>query len=465
MMAMQYFYEGLKKSPKAIDYFKSREITPQIAREFWLGYAAPGWTNFVEFAQAKGVSVESLVACGLATSKAEGGGQVYDRFRDRVIFPIFDISGRPIAFAARGLEADAVPKYLNSPETPLYHKNRTLYGIHKARPHIKGKDSIIIVEGYMDYLALYQAGIGNVVATCGTALSAEHGNAIRRFTPHVYLVFDGDSAGITAAQRGVFILAPLNLDVRVLVLAGDEDPDSYVKKHGGESFAELLRGARSSADFIIEKAAVDSGAETAHGKSAAVQFLIPLIESIPDTIVREDFVRRLAERLKITERIIYGELSKRKFKPQGQPEHHSSPESFLQSLERNFFRLLVQNPELIDEARGYISPETFTDPVSGNLYSSILAAHEEKNDLSTLMDKLENAEEKSFAAGLLTALVVQEGAHDELLHTIIQLQKKFLKYRLRDITGRLKKEPQNRGVLLEEHKHLTVQLKELEKNA
>ena len=233
-MAVDFYYRQTRSFPRVINYFLSRGLSRETIREFRLGYAPPGWSELLSYAKQRGIPQEALIQCGLAISRPDK--KIYDRFRDRIMFPVFDTSKRPIGFGGRGLAPDAEPKYLNSPETLLYQKNRTLYGLHAAQHHIKQAKSVIIVEGYMDFLALYQAGIKNVIATSGTALTDTQARIIQRFSSTVFLVFDGDSAGVNAAKRAVFVLAPYNLDIRVLILPDEEDPDSYIKKYGKDAF-------------------------------------------------------------------------------------------------------------------------------------------------------------------------------------------------------------------------------------
>lgn len=233
-LARDFFYRNIRSSPQAIEYFKSRGLKGETVKEFRLGFAPSGWSSLIMFFQEQRIPLSTLVKCGLAVEKENGGG--YDRFRNRVIFPLHDLSGRVIAFAGRGMNDEVQPKYLNSPETLLYKKKDFLYGLYKSRQYIKDQGYCLVMEGYMDYLTLYQAGIRNGVASSGTAFTAEHGRLLQRFTSKIVLVFDGDSAGQTAAQRAVFILAPLDLDISILVLPGDEDPDSFVKSHGPQAF-------------------------------------------------------------------------------------------------------------------------------------------------------------------------------------------------------------------------------------
>jgi len=456
-IAVEFYYRQTRLHPRVIEYFLGRGLTREIIREFRLGYAPPGWTKLLSYAKTKGVAESSLVQCGLAISKT--GNKLYDRFRDRIMFPIFDTSKRPIGFGGRGLTKDAEPKYLNSPETLLYQKNKTFYGLHVAQYHIKQTKNIIIVEGYMDFLALYQADIKNVIATSGTALTDVQARIIQRFAPTVYLVFDGDSAGINAAQRAVFVLAPYNLDVRVLILPDDEDPDSFVRKHGKEAFLDLIGKATSFAPFIIQKAMADKGVDSPQKKSAVLDYLVPLAQSISDSIVRQDFIKNISERLHVNESIVAGRIKR---PGAAARTDFNSADDYSGSIEGNFMRLLLSDPSIIKEARRYITPETFTDQFSTDLYSIILRCFDENAQLNTLMGSLAEPEAKRIVSLLFSKEAQESNVHEELRHTMLRLQRKFLKNRIRLNQSLMKTQPLRRAALMDEVKHDSTQLKELE---
>lgn len=461
-IASKYYYLQVKNSPKAISYYKSRGLTGATAKTFRLGFAPESWTGLIDYCAKQGYSSSKLVVAGLAIEKE--GGKLYDRFRNRVIFPLFDLSGRVIAFAGRGMDKDATPKYLNSPETPLYQKKSFLYGLYHARTAIKEEGFVIVVEGYMDYLSLYQAGIQNVVASSGTAFTTEHAHCIKRFTNRVVLVFDGDNAGQTAAQRAIFVLAPFNLDVSILVLPGDEDPDSFVQANGPEPFKKLLKNAKNFIDFIIQKAIIDiGGASGVAAKASIIDTLSPLVRALGDPIIQARFKKELAEQLGVDERLVYQKIggSVRQEEPQI-VKPSSNDELFINSLECSFLRLLISNPELIDQARQYVTPETITETLASDIYSVILATYDETGSLQSVLDRIKNSEHKRLLAIMLVKPYLQEHIQEELVQKVIQLRRKFLKYRIREAKLLMKKESENKTELLQEIMDLTRQLKELD---
>jgi DNA primase len=456
-MAVDFYYSQTRTHQQAIEYFLGRGLSREIIKEFRLGYAPPGWSEFLSFANSQGVPQSALVQCGLAIAKQDN--KAYDRFRDRIMFPIFDTSKRPIGFGGRGLTADAQPKYLNSPETFLYQKNKTLYGLHMAQYHIKQSKSVIVVEGYMDFLSLFQAGVKNVIATSGTALTDGQARIVQRFTNKIYLVFDGDGAGINAAQRAIFVLAPYNFDMRVLILPNEEDPDSYVKKHGQAGFLALLNNALPFMKFIIEKAIADKNADTPQGKSQVLDFLAPLAQSMTDSIVRQEFIKLIAEHLLISEATVHGRLKN------NAPLHNKiieNTDDYCGTLEGNFMRLLLSSPSIIVEARQFIRPETFTDQFSNNLYSMIVRCYDENQQLDTLVDRIADPEVKRIVSLLYAKGAQEENALEELRHTVIRLQAKYLRRRIHEIGNRMKNEPSKRKDLMDQLKEFSTQLKELE---
>jgi DNA primase len=440
-LATEFYYQCLKDSPRAVDYFKSRGLLPETAKEFRLGYAPDGWSGLIDYLAGKGISREKAVECGLAVSKE--GGAIYDRFRNRVIFPLYDLTGRVIAFAGRGLDADAQPKYLNSSESVLYKKSGVLYGLHKARDAVRELGNVIIVEGYMDYLTLYQAGIRNAAAVSGTAFTEDHAGLIKRFASKVSLVFDGDYAGLSAARRAAFILAPFGLQVSILALPGDDDPDSFVKREGADAFRDLLAKAPPAAEFLIEKPASESDGSP-HGKSRAMDELIPYAHALSDEVVREDFLDKLARSLRIDRRLVANRFAAydgdSRSSGEAQPEVRQGRRDALAmgTLEEDFLCMLIAVPELITSARRYLSPEILTDPVAENIYSIMLETYDRDGCLKRLLDAC--GEDESLVrvvSKLCVKPMLLDGIEDELIQKISLLRVKYFTARIADVKAEL----------------------------
>ncbi|MBD3422336.1 MAG: DNA primase [Chitinivibrionales bacterium] len=460
-IAAAFYYRQIKQHPRAVDYFKARGLKPQTVREFNLGFAPQGWAHLVSFARSHGIGERALIHCGLAVTKSESSS-AYDRFRNRIMFPLTDLTGKTIAFAGRSLDSETMPKYLNSPETPLYRKSKTLYGLHKARDVVKELDTVYIVEGYMDYLALYEAGIFNCAATSGTALTQEHAHILRRFTSNITLVFDGDNAGRSAAEKAFFVLAPMSLDISVLLLPQGEDPDTYVRAHGAEEMRAEVARAQNGADFVIEKAMHDLQGTTPRGQAAVIAHLRPVMEGFRDQLFRQAFIKKLAEHLTVDEKIIYGRIKQQGLRgPGGVVSDLDPTKNYLATLEGNFLRLIVQHPELIEKAQEKIGPESFTDQFSAKLYLTVLDAYTAGADLLQVFTDVQDTDAKRILSLISVAEVADENAGEELDHSLLRLEEKRLRQQLRSISKQISRNPQNRLVLLQEQMSLTQRLKEL----
>ena len=298
--ASDYYRQALKSHPArkaAVDYLKGRGVSGIIARDFALGFAPPGWDGLLKHLSEDPLQQKAMIDAGLLIENTETGRR-YDRFRDRIMFPIRDSRGRVIAFGGRVL-GDDKPKYLNSPETPVFHKGQELYGLFEARQHNRNLDEIMVVEGYMDVIALAQLGLRNAVATLGTATSEEHLKRLFRLVPSVLFCFDGDSAGRKAAWRALEATLPNLQDgrrARFLFLPEGEDPDSLVRREGTEAFqARIHQQARSLADYFFEQLSEEADPRSLEGKAHLATLAAPLIEKIPGANLRTLMRQRLSD--------------------------------------------------------------------------------------------------------------------------------------------------------------------------
>jgi DNA primase len=282
-------------APTAVEYLKGRGITGEIAKEFELGFAPEGWDHLLRALGKDEATRVALVAAGLAVKK-EGGGY-YDRFRARVMFPIHDHRGRVVGFGGRVI-GGGEPKYLNSPETPLFHKGRELYGLFRGRDAIKNENRVLVVEGYMDVVALAQFGIDYAVATLGTATTREHLERLFRHAPEVVFCFDGDRAGREAAWRALDVALPVlheGRQVSFLFLPEGEDPDTLVRKEGAEAFAARLRAATPLPDYLFQTLARQVDLSRMDGRARLVELARPLLSKVPPGVLHEMLIGRLAE--------------------------------------------------------------------------------------------------------------------------------------------------------------------------
>ncbi|MFI8336105.1 DNA primase [Pseudomonas taetrolens] len=298
--AADFYRQALKSHPArkaAVDYLKGRGLTGEIARDFGLGFAPPGWDNLFKHLSNDTLQQKAMIDAGLLVENAETGKR-YDRFRDRVMFPIRDSRGRIIAFGGRVL-GDDKPKYLNSPETPVFHKGQELYGLFEARKFNRSLDEIIVVEGYMDVIALAQQGLRNAVATLGTATSEEHMKRLFRVVPSVLFCFDGDQAGRNAAWRALEATLPCLQDgrrARFLFLPEGEDPDTLVRSEGTDAFkARINQHAQPLADYFFQQLTEEADPRSLEGKAHMATLAAPLIDKVPGANLRTLMRQRLSE--------------------------------------------------------------------------------------------------------------------------------------------------------------------------
>ena len=304
------YFERLLRDPvpghAARAYVKSRGVSDEARDRFRLGWAPDGWDHLLRATRAKGVSVEQLDAAGLVVRGTSGS---YDRFRNRLMFPIMDARGRVIGFGGRSLGGQE-PKYLNGPETPLYTKGHHLFGLAQAKEMITRTRTAVVVEGYFDCVVLADAGVTNVVSPLGTALTAEQGRLLKRYADRVILAFDADAAGEQATLRGIDLLVELGLRVHVAGLPTGVDPDEHLRAHGREAFEALLERSAGIFEVLVESALRRYPRRTTEDKVSAAQFVLPTIARIPDAMLRSEYVRLLAERLRLDEQAVAQELAK-----------------------------------------------------------------------------------------------------------------------------------------------------------
>ncbi|MBI4342159.1 MAG: DNA primase [Candidatus Omnitrophica bacterium] len=366
--ACSYFERQLadpKAGRAAREYLATRGVSAPTRQAFRIGLAPAGWRGLLTAAKSTGIAVESLEAAGLVV---KGPSSTYDRFRSRLMFPIQDARGRIVGFGGRSLDGQE-PKYLNSPETPLYSKGRQLFGLAQAKDAIVRAKTAVVVEGYFDCVGLADAGLTHVVSPLGTALTAEQARLLRRYAERVILAFDPDAAGEQATLRGIDLVVEAGLQVHVAQLPPGMDPDDYVRTYGRERLEQLLEQGTSLFEFLVQSALRrHSGART-ETKVQAAQFVLPTIAKVPDAMLRREYVRLLAERLHLDEGAVAEELGKTQ--PRGTAALRTSPAvphgadgsvSQAPGPERLLTALVLDEPDRWAQAAEAISLGDVTDP-------------------------------------------------------------------------------------------------------
>jgi DNA primase len=312
--AMQYFVSNLLETEEGkmigYSYFEERGFRHETIVDFKLGYSSDSWDAFYQTAKSAGYTDELLISSGLVKQSEQG--KIYDAYRGRIIFPILGLNGKPIAFAGRILKAkdEKNPKYVNSPETVLYHKSNELYGLYQARQAISAADTVYLVEGYTDVISLFQGGVKNVAASSGTSLTENQIKLLKRFTQNVCVLYDGDAAGIKASLRGTDMLLEAGLNVRIVLFPDGEDPDSFSRKVGPEAFDIFL--TENKQDFILFKASQlkDDAGNDPIKKAELVKDIMLSISKIPDSFKRANFTKECSKILQVDEQLLVSELNR-----------------------------------------------------------------------------------------------------------------------------------------------------------
>ena len=359
-------------------YLVARRVDPAIQEAFRLGFAPPGWDNLIRALHPRGFAAAALEQAGLAVARPAGGGH-YDALRDRLIFPIHDLQGRPVAFGGRVLD-DGTPKYLNTRETLLFTKGKTLYALGEARETIRETGEAVVVEGYMDALACHQYGIRHAVASLGTSLTLDQVLLLKRFASRAVLVYDADAAGVGAAERGLDVFDQAELPVRVAVLPGESDPDALLRRDGPEAFRGICGGALPIFDYKLALASRRFDGKTVEGKVGIVNEIGQLINMVSNPVRQGEYVRLLADHLGVREDAIRAQLRRiGGVRPEGggaRPQAEAQPASDASGravTERELLHLLVVEPEAGESLRGQIAPEMFIGAAHRELAAALLA--------------------------------------------------------------------------------------------
>ena len=375
--AGRYFYYNLHHSDEseARAYLEKRQLSPEIQKKFGLGYAKGKHYDLYNYLKSKGYSTELILQSGLVIKSKHGKG-CYDRFSDRLMFPIFDVHGRVIAFGGRVLDGSN-PKYLNSPETSLFEKNMNLYSLNYART--SGKKELFIVEGYMDVIAMYQAGIHNVVATLGTAFTTGHAKLIKRYVDEVVLLYDSDDAGVKATLRAIPVLQLANIKVRVLHLPNKQDPDDYIIENGVDALIKLGEDAVGAVTFQIQMIKSKYNIENIEQKIRFIDESSTLIAGLNNAVEQEIYTQQVADQYKIDPDSLKTEIRKKMRSMQRDQstrqqareqsvvakkdigKHTKSKDGYFKT-QAELLQLMCVHPNILKSVKDHLSPDEFIDP-------------------------------------------------------------------------------------------------------
>ncbi|MFH1847696.1 MAG: DNA primase [Candidatus Omnitrophota bacterium] len=443
-LATDFYHKNLLGSPSGKEagaYLKDRGLTEESIKLFKLGYSLPRWDGVVSLARSKGIEPDILQKAGLAIKRNTGDGY-FDRFRDRIIFPIFNIKNRIIGFGGRvfkGVSKDD-PKYMNSPETQIYNKSRNLYGLNFTWREISKEDLAIIVEGYLDLIIPYQAGVRNMVASLGTALTREQIGLIRRYTKNTVIIFDSDRAGEFATLRSLDLLLEEGLSVSIVRLEAGSDPDSFVRKHGPDRFKELISSACNLFDYKMGLLKSRYDSRKTEDKARIVEEMLPTIAKVKNAVLRSEYIKSLAHALLLDEDAIRLELKKVKpdyaeprqqkaasggGRPSGQiPEARQS--------EKMLAAIMLSDNIFVQEVKENLDAEDFQDPVIRKIVDILFKFSRDSKAISPsrLINYLDDESERRYIPELVDFSECVVDREKTLRDCIVKLEQDNLKDKL-----------------------------------
>jgi len=402
-LAARFFAEQLTRSPVATNYLDKRGVTHDVADAFGLGFAPERGNPFLAYAKQRGYSEGLLREAGLAKDSGEGRGP-YDAFRNRVIFPICDPVGRVVAFGGRVLDRESQPKYLNSPETPIYQKGRFLYAYHLAKNAIKERGYAIITEGYMDAIACHQYGFINTVASLGTAFTDAMARLLRRLCTKVVYLYDGDEPGQKAMFGGTQVLLAHDFQVLVVALPPEDDPDSLLRREGVEALARRIERAPDHFDYFVQAAARRHDRTTLEGRIAIIEHVVELVGRTRHPVARHDSVHRLAEFLALPESVVSRSLFGRATRASDTLAQAVAGADQAEQADRHeigLLRLLIEYEQARDLIRSEISPDWLRHSKVHFWFEKILTAEIERGSISQLLELAEDESDKAFLRAIL----------------------------------------------------------------
>lgn len=425
-LAAKFFYDSFtQKANKGYSYMKSRGILPATLKKFGIGYADESWDSLYKYLDSKGVEKKIMLELGLIS---ESRGKCYDRFRNRVIFPIINTSGKVIGFGGRAISGNDNPKYLNSPESKIFQKKNNLYGLNLSRQNLSKAGNIILVEGYMDVISLYQSGVDNIAASLGTALTENQVKLIKRYTRNVVLSYDADGAGRAAALRGIEILKAADCKVKVLHVTDGKDPDEYIKKNGKKAFMKLIDTALPYGDYKLEAAKEGFNLEKDEDKIDYLKKAIEIIEKM-SPVEQEIYIKKVADYLKISPGAIRMEIAGENIQKNNSFTEKriinntkaAADTSTITPLEKNLIKVLLTDESYIDKINNY---PNIIDSGDGQAILEVIVDEYENNhsvDAIIVLDRL--AEHQAVILQEILDTVIVGGNESEVFNQCIDTWK------------------------------------------
>lgn len=439
--AAVFFQENLKEDKRARAYLAQRGLSEETIKTFRLGFGGSAWEGLLNFSIKAGITPDILEKAGLAIRKGDGGH--FDRFRNRITFPILDMKSRILGFGGRVFldqpsaeKAADLPKYMNSPETPVYNKGRNLYGLNLSWKYIRDADQVIIVEGYLDLMLPFQAGIKNIAASLGTSLTEDQIRLLGRYTKNAVIIFDPDKAGELATLRSLDLLVQEDFRIGVVRLTEGYDPDSFVRKYGSGEFKKRIDAAKTLFDYKLSVLVSRYDKSTLEGKAKIVGEMLPTLSKVPNAVLKSGYIKSLADNLSIDEDSVRQELKKVRNSPAMQQDDDIKkdvPVRQCRQSEKVLAGLLIDDNSCIKMVRESLSPEDFKDPAIKNIIEILFKYNDEESKTITpgkLISHLEDAEAHRFIPELVDCVEAVIDRQKTLTDCIMKIKQDNLKDKL-----------------------------------
>ncbi|MCU0665992.1 MAG: DNA primase [Candidatus Omnitrophica bacterium] len=437
-LAAQFYHDHLDSqalAQEARNYLSKRMVKRETAKLFKLGFSSDKWDGLLNYLRQKDISISTIEKAGLIIKRSNGG--YYDRFRSRIIFPVFDTRSRIIAFGGRAFEntEKESAKYINSPETPVYTKGNHLYGLNFTKDAICETNYAIVVEGYLDLIIPYQEGIRNIVASLGTAFTANQASLLKRYTQNVVMVYDADKAGQMATLRNLDIFIEEGMNVRVASLEQGSDPDSFVRKYGPGKFLEAINSAKNLFDYKLNALELQYGEDTPEAKTKVINEIFPTLKKFKNSILCAEYLKKLAEHFNINEQHLYEEFKKSKAvldDRQAAVSHTAKTMTEVHPTEKMLLKLMLQETALIENICNHIGPDDFMDKRVSRIVEILFEAFKQGKEIhpNRLFKNLEDKQMLEFVCSCALADEAGPDNRNEIVDGCIQMLKSKRKMQL-----------------------------------
>ncbi|MGM0471608.1 MAG: DNA primase [Bacillota bacterium] len=440
-----YLLTETEQGQEAYRYLKNRDFTDEIIDQFQLGYAPDSWHSLFNFLKKKGYSAQKIQQAGLIIPQNQGQGY-YDRFRNRIMFTISNLRGQVVGFGGRVLD-DTEPKYLNSPQTPIFNKKDILYGLNLAKQQIRRSGSAIIVEGYTDMITGYQYGIENLVASLGTSLTRRQARLLKRYADRVYIAYDGDAAGESATLRGLEILKQVGVEVYIVDLPTDSDPDEVIKEEGAKHFTTLVDQAQPLLEFKIESLLTNRELNKIEEKVTVADEVIPILAEIDNEIEQAEYIKRVADKLAVESKVVKSRLNNylqqnnqqdrnyrttnTKDKSATQSEDNQSSTENRFEFEEELFRLMLKDQRILNLVQEELASEDFISSEYQRVVELIFASDLDQLKWDELIQQVDSSHIRSIITELSIDRQHENGANTYYFEEAKGYIKKIKEYQLK----------------------------------